>query len=122
MVRQTADFRLLGEPRLFAADGQVLKLPTAKTFATLAIVLAAGSKGIGRQTIGDMLWSRSEEQQARTNLRQALSALRKSLGDLAGNLEQRGDVLWFRRDRVMLDLDLLANSQTSLSEHGLEIL
>ena len=121
-MRHAADFRLLGEPRLFAADGLVLKLPTAKTFATLAIVLAAGSKGIGRQTIGDMLWSRSNEQQARTNLRQALSALRKSLGDLAGNLEQRGDVLWFRRDEVTLDIDLVANSQTPLNEHELQIL
>ncbi|MEW9918829.1 BTAD domain-containing putative transcriptional regulator [Marimonas sp. MJW-29] len=116
LVRQTADFRLMGEPRLFSLEGKALGLPTAKTLATLAIILAAGSTGVTRQSIGEMLWSRSEEQQARTNLRQALSALRKALGPLANSLHQQGDVLSFRRDGIMLDLDLIETPGNPLGD------
>ena len=107
LTEERAQIRLLGEPRIFTPDGQAIHLPTIKTLATLAMILTAGKEGINRRVIGESLWSRSSEQQARTNLRQALSALRKALGTLAENIEHSGDLLWFRRGGFWLDIDLI---------------
>lgn len=113
---------LLGEARLFNEDRRATHLPTAKTLAALAMIVAAGPEGIGRRGICETLWWRSGERQARTNLRQALSALRKALGPLAKNLEDRGDVLALGRDGLAIDLDLVTASDERLEADQLETL
>ncbi|MEX0281234.1 MAG: BTAD domain-containing putative transcriptional regulator [Arenibacterium sp.] len=114
--------RLLGEPRLFGPDGQPISLPTTKTLAVLAMILSSGQQGISRQAIGERLWSRSQEQQARTNLRQALSALRKALGPLAEQIVQNGDALSIRRGNFHLDIDLPRRASSELGADDLATL
>lgn len=122
MGQTFAKFRLLGKPLLAAEDGQSIDLPTIKTIATLSMILDSGLAGINRATVGGVLWSLSTEAQARTNLRQALSAIRKAMGPLASNLANQSDTLTFSRSGVNLDIDLLAKSPSAFSDADLTVL
>lgn len=114
--------RLLGEPKILSPDGTLAHLPTAKTVAALSMIASSGSAGTSRQSIGEALWSRSGEQQARTNLRQALSAVRKALGPMSDSLKQRGDLLWLDRTNTWVDIDLISENPQPIADTDLEIL
>lgn len=71
------------------------------------MIALAGPGGLHRDTAADLLWSRSGQAQARTNLRQSLASLRKALGADADIIEARGAVLGLRLDEVDLDTNAL---------------
>ena len=58
-----------------------------------------------------MLWSRSPEAQARTNLRQALATLRKSLQPGPDVVRADGGVLGIRRESAILDINGLSDPE-----------
>jgi len=100
--------QLLGNPSVTGPDGQLRQIKTRKTFGLLALVACAGTAGISRDRAAGMLWSRSPEPQARTNLRQALAMLKKSLRPGAYVLRTDGPVLRIDRDSAALDTDRLS--------------
>lgn len=67
---------MLGLPGVTDDAGNERRLPTQKAMALLAMIAVAADGGLRRERAAAMLWSRSPETQARTNLRQALSGLR----------------------------------------------
>lgn len=89
------------------SDGTTASFPTQKSQALLAMIALAGPEGLHRDTAADLLWSRSGQAQARTNLRQSLASLRKALGADADVIEARGAVLGLRLDEVDLDTNAL---------------
>ncbi|MDI3336794.1 BTAD domain-containing putative transcriptional regulator [Defluviimonas aestuarii] len=105
--RNRLNIRLLGPLAVTCSDGTPASFPTQKSQALLAMIALAGPGGLHRDTAADLLWSRSGQVQARTNLRQSLASLRKALGADAEVIETRGPVLGLRSDAVALDVDAL---------------
>ena len=65
---------------------------TRKTRALLAFLALQGARGQSREKLADLLWGSSAEEQARANLRHALSSIRKALnGDGDTYLVVEGD-------------------------------
>ena len=52
---------------------------TRKTRALLAFLALQRARGQSREKLADLLWGSSAEEQARANLRHALSSIRKAL-------------------------------------------
>ena len=69
--------KLLGEFELQSGTGVRLTLPTRKTRALFAYLLANADAPQPRERLMDLLWSERGEQQARHSLNQALLAIRK---------------------------------------------
>lgn len=69
----------LGSPVLLGADGAPLPLPLGKPFALL--VLTALSSTISRQDAAALLWPQKDRESSRHSLRQALTLIRKTLGE-----------------------------------------
>ncbi|WP_137180522.1 BTAD domain-containing putative transcriptional regulator [Roseomonas sp. AR75] len=67
--------RILGGLELRAASGEPLHLPTRKTALILA-ALALAPRGLRREALCGLFWPDRAEAQARSSLRQALTALR----------------------------------------------
>lgn len=77
-----AAFRLnlLGGYELLSRSRTPLSLPPKKAKALLAYLALAGSRPHTRDKLAALLWADSTDSQARTSLRQALTAIRKALG------------------------------------------
>ncbi len=80
---------------------------TRKTRALVAYLALRGDSGQSREKLAELLWNNSAEEQARANLRQALSSLRKALnGDRAGYLVADGDQIALAGPDIELDVAL----------------
>ena len=77
----TVQIQLLGEPRISIIGQSEIRLPTRKAQALLIYLASPPGVARSRDQLAGFLWSRNAEEQARTNLRQNLSRLRKALGD-----------------------------------------
>jgi adenylate cyclase len=66
-------FLTRGGVRLDALSGQ------KKGLALLALIAAAGDRGISRERVGAFLWPESDEERARTSLKQLVHSLRSQL-------------------------------------------
>lgn len=71
--------QLLGGFRLCDAKGQEIKIPSRKGRALLAYLATRANESHSRDRLALLLWEDAEEELARTSLRQALAALRKTL-------------------------------------------
>lgn len=71
--------RLLGGFELRADDGAVLA--ASKSLAIVAYLSLARDRSCARQALTDLLWPNQSRERARSSLRQALFALRKTLGE-----------------------------------------
>ena len=96
---------MLGPPLLADHDGRPVQLSTQKSLALIAMIGASANSGLRRERAAATLWSRSPETQARTNLRQALSVIRTSVGDEI--IQSNGGLLVLDRSVVALDIDAL---------------
>jgi TolB-like protein/DNA-binding SARP family transcriptional activator/Tfp pilus assembly protein PilF len=78
-----------------------------KTRALVAYLVLRGGRGQSREKLAELLWSNSAEEQARANLRQTLSLLRKALnGDGAASLVADGDRISLAGPDIELDVAL----------------
>ena len=77
---------LLGGLELIGADGAPISI-SARKVAALAAYVAVVRRPQGRDALAAMFWGDRAEEQARMSLRQALSALRKALGQHANALQ-----------------------------------
>ena len=64
-------------------DGERIRLPTRKAALMLAFLALSPGRAQARETLIGLLWGNRGEDQARSSLRHALSALRKALGAAA---------------------------------------
>lgn len=76
----TLRIQLLGEPCISVTGQSDVRLPTRKAQALLIYLACPPGVARSRDHLAGLLWSRNADEQARTNLRQNLSRLRKSLG------------------------------------------
>ena len=83
--------KLFGGLALEAADGRPLRLPTRKSALLLAALALVGDKGLRRDALAELLWPDRSEPQARSSLRQALTAIRHLLEDGGGDLHLEGE-------------------------------
>jgi DNA-binding SARP family transcriptional activator len=77
---------LLGGFALQSAAGEPILLSARKPRALLAYLALAGARPQPRERLAALLWPDSSEQQARTSLRQALTAVRRAVEPAGGEL------------------------------------
>lgn len=111
---------LLGPLDIRLIDGEPVELPR-KVRALFAYLLLRRGTTVPRQTLLGVFWGDRSEAQARSSLRQALSVLRTSLGNVAD------DVIWttnetvsVRAAHVTTDLDRLENGELEDARELLE--
>lgn len=80
----TLALKLFGSLVISQGDGDLIRLPTRKSEALLAYLVAQEGSEVSRETVADLLWPLSGPEQARASLRQELSVLRKGLGPTHG--------------------------------------
>ena len=81
--------RLLGPPEV-SAEGCALRFGRKKALALLCYLVAEGRKR-SRGELAELLWPKSDERRARTDLRSILTRLRKTLGEDGVRGDARGD-------------------------------
>ncbi len=80
---------------------------TRKARALIAYLALRGARGQSREKLAELLWGNSAEEQARANLRQALSSIRKALnGDGTVYLVTDGDQISLAGPDIDLDVAL----------------
>ncbi len=87
----SARLRLLGGLALDGEGGAPARLPTRKAALLLAALALAGPKGSRRDALAELLWPDRAEPQARSSLRQALTAVRAVLGSDPAGLHLEAD-------------------------------
>ena len=70
------EIRLFGTPMILS-NGKALKLRSRKAMALLAYLAVRADEHVARSHLAGLLWGDNTEEQARANLRQSLSQLRK---------------------------------------------
>jgi DNA-binding SARP family transcriptional activator len=111
---QVLRLKIYGRFRAEDDFGQEIPIKSKKGRALLAYLALPPGKPRGREELMALLWSDRGDEQARGSLRQALSGLRRDLGDgLASSLV-------IADDAVSLDEDLVAVGPASFSNQLLE--
>ena len=96
---------LLGGLEIAGGEASARTSLTRKARALVAYLALQGDRGQSREKLADLLWGNSAEEQARANLRQALSSIRKALnGDGAGYLVTDGDQISLADSDIDLDV------------------
>src|SRR5919112_1934160 len=108
--------RLLGPPEVSFGEQPPLRLGTKKRLALLCYLATEGGRH-PRRELAELLWPKSEERRARTDLRSALANLRKALREGTGEGTAYGkedrffvvdsDLLGIEERAVELDLEAL---------------
>ncbi len=97
------ELRLLGNFTIAVSGGRHIDLPTQKAKALFAMIVLAQSAGLDRALTASLLWSRGTDEQARTNLRQTLSSIRKAFQGI-DVVDGDASVLRIRQDVVRSDV------------------
>ena len=106
--------RLFGSLRILDGAGVTIRLPTRKSEALLAYLVASQGELASREVLSDLLWPFSGPDQARASLRQEVSVLRKALGPgHAANVVSQGDGLAFDQTDGMVDLWQVRNLEAN---------
>lgn len=97
--------RCLGQPALFAPNGEPIRFRTKKHLALLVYLAVESRHAHRRDRLAEFLWPRAQIAEARHSLATALSILRPRLGLEA--LETTRDHVTIHAERLTLDLDRL---------------
>ena len=97
--------RCLGQPALFAPNGEPIRFRTKKHLALLVYLAVEGRRAHRRDRLAEFLWPRVEIAEGRHSLATALSILRPRLG--LATLETTRDYVTLRVESLALDLDRL---------------
>ena len=114
--------RLLGRFYISRPDHSVAELPTQKSKALLALIVLAGARGIARLSAASMLWSRGTDAQARTNLRQLLASIRKTLGGADEIIVGEGSSLRMAQTAIRSDVAALEGADSQAIWHDIDTL
>jgi len=105
---EAVEVRLLGQFSIAVSGGHHINLPTQKAKALFAMIILAQPAGVDRAVAASLLWSRGRDEQARTNLRQTLSSIRKAFRGV-DVIDGDKSVLRIRRGVVRSDVGGLDN-------------
>jgi len=83
------------------SDGEPVSLTTKKAQALFACLAVEHARPQTREFLATLLWSNMDDERARHNLRQVLSAVRSACGDV---ISARGDSLSLNADLVSTDI------------------
>ena len=97
--------RCLGQPALFAANGEPIRFRTKKHLALLVYLAVENRRAHRRDRLAEFLWPEVPSAEARHSLATALSILRPRLG--SDSLETTREHVALVAGRVALDLDRL---------------
>ena len=98
--------RLFGGFELIASSGHLISLPTRRTRSLIALLARHPGMPHTREKLAGALWFDSDERGARTNLRQALKLVRRSLEDQdRPAIISEGDTLALAGHGVDVDVD-----------------
>ncbi len=100
----TLTLRLLGPFALEGATEAVQSIPK-KAQAILAYLARRNGTPVPRETLTALLWSDSEDEQARASLRTALSSIRKYLGEQGATLEVSSAGVGLDGKQIVTDAD-----------------
>ncbi|MEZ4768640.1 MAG: BTAD domain-containing putative transcriptional regulator [Caldilineales bacterium] len=103
------DLNLFGELSIIIDGRQVTEFPTEKTRALLAYLAVESARPHSRVVLAGLLWPDVPDQQARTNLRNTLYRLRKTLDDAVPGasstfLKISSHSLTFHPSQIMVDV------------------
>ena len=101
----TYDLRLLGRFQLLSPAGDDIAISSKKNQALLAILALAQGEAVTRSRLIGILWAERGEDQARSSLRQALTALRKAFSG-RGPAPLQIDDEWVGLDLAAVTVDL----------------
>ncbi len=104
---------LLGGFSLHVGDGDEVTIASKKARGLLAYLALARGKSASREQIAAIFWPDSGEKEARQSLRQALSALRKALGDAGDVLSADSGQVGLLGDRIEVDVDRVLEALAS---------
>jgi len=114
----TLHFELLGGFSVRFEDGQPCTLPTRKAQALLAYLALPAGRFHSREKLTALLWGDTAEVQARQSFRQALSSIRRAVGDERALLTQ-GDTIALNIALVVVDVAELESALADGSIDGL---
>ena len=97
--------RCLGQPALFAPNGEPIRFRTKKHLALLIYLAVERGRAHRRDRLAQFLWPKADTAEARHSLATALSILRPRLGLNA--LEATRDYVTLKSEKLTLDLDRL---------------
>lgn len=114
-------FTLMGGCVVCDEQGHRIEFPTRKAKALLAYLACTPGLPRARDSLADLLWSRSAEEQARGSLRQTLARVRKCLGDAHSDLLlSEGETLCLDAEGIDADILRLEGLSRSDSRADLE--
>ena len=106
-----AEIRLLGAPAVLFA-GRSLSPESRKATALLAYLAMRADEPTSRDHLAGLLWGDSANDQARANLRQALTQLRRIFRDIGADpIKTQGDQVTFCSAGLSIDARLLEDSE-----------
>lgn len=100
-MEQPVRLHVLGPFRVVGPDGEPIELTSKKARALLAFLAVENERAHPRERLAGMLWSETGDERARHNLRQALSAIRRSCGPV---IDSQGDLLQLDAGRCAADV------------------
>lgn len=113
--------RLFGRFAVTASDDKRVKIAGKKNQALLAYLAANAGKAQPRERLAGLLWGDRFDEQARQSLRQAISKLRKDLGDTKENLLlTEGDDIALNGDAISIDALAFEKLAANESSEALE--
>ena len=108
------EVRLLGSPAVFSA-GVSLSIPSRKAMALLAYLAMRSDERTSRDHLAGLLWGESSNEQARANLRQALTQLRRAFRDAGADpIKTPGDKVMLSSEGLTIDAHRLARADAIL--------
>jgi TolB-like protein len=111
-MKPTLRLQVLGPFEVRWSDGEPVELSNKKARALLAYLAVENGRPHARERLAGMLWGETGDERARHNLRQALSAIRRSCGPL---IVSQGDLLELDQtccSADVIDFDRLARADT----------
>lgn len=110
-MAQSLRLRVLGRFEAHRSDGEPVELRNKKARAVLAYLAVQSGRPHARDRLAGMLWGETGDERARHNLRQSLSAIRRSCGPV---IVSEGDSLELDRERCgadVVDFERLARAE-----------
>lgn len=115
---------VFGPLKLLGPDGADLTPNSAKARGVLALLALGPPQGRSRAWLQDKLWSRQDHEQGSASLRQALSAIRKALGEFRHTIKSSSGMLSLDPDEITVNLapNLFASKFVSTFSNRCELL
>ncbi len=112
---------LFGRFAVTTGDGKPVKIAGKKHQALLAYLAVSVGKAQPRERLAELLWGNRFDDLARQSLRQAISKLRKDLGDTEEKLLlSDGDDITLNNDAVSVDVEKFEKLAMTASSEALE--